>query len=1275
MILRDPELLASSAANGLKAIRDQDPISDESYPKRYYDGIQQFARSAHTDDGTHGPNGNYNRHVEEGSEFGKSAKIHEVKGQKETDILAHERKNAQRMKDEAAHDRRSSNEKALRERTEIEFFEREKVIEKHKHHVDGDYHHNNYDTIGSSSSDRKVYTNSRPYKNLHQSAAKEQLKPSSSSFDPTSDDPDEDKHLGKVTGWKESGYKIVSEVEYVDKDAQQDKGYKTRDKGQAEHVKDRQEKTRAADHHVADVLHPESQPQDVSSHAEPTGPILDPHQNPPQVFYHFIQDPHQHAALSSSENKLAVKVTSPTLISAVNESKPGDGPSYTRQAQVDAISWNTTLLKPTVGRLKELLDSSASSSRSVTMSKPSVTPANYITTNVQFVPKEYNALHIIDSPQLGSSGPLMASSSVSNVQHATPEAPTDTTKYYTQPQVTKAAEDAAAFHKFMSDKKMFESLTPSLLAVNLGSDPKSQSASEADKMRFSKLVSVQKDPSVVEPHPSKPPYLTQSAAYAIATGHEHAPSQHLQRRPQSVDEMIKVVPFPLKSFPLQSADESKVSQSMPVATPASFTTAVRVGSPLGNMMSGQQTHGPKVNEYLVQNSNNIIKLEPLPSSANAVPIQIKPYQKNMFWNQKQFEQNQEQKQSSESGFMQQSGSSSSSSVGGKPPQGPQGPSSLSAMTMLTGYTPIPGPAPTPKSMPVATPSPYLIQYHNKLMAELVQQKMKNQKAPQSSGPNGLKVSGTSSQTSSTGPQLTPAQQKQKLFELSDFLLKYQPSLFNQPKPQMNQQASHQSNQQQQQPWAQFNNLINADQTNQLHQIPAQQTINFEPLQQSQQQNNFQQQQQNPMMGMQMGNNPFQQVPSGPPASGLQKIPQQLKDFAASLSGYPLAAFGSLGQQLTGSASADSSKKQQQPQFSQQFQTSQKLPSVPSGVVFGTQTYLPPPMPTQRASITENAQKQLSRLRNAFALPRLSQLSPFSRGLTPSSSSAQPASQGSPFSVSPAMFESLAFSSPGGMMASESSENKVFTPKKGQIQFGFSQNDEDDGEAFVPSNPNGPVYSPLASVTKSDISRNDGQPDDEDEDDDDGNDADDDKKYQPTDSKEVHNYHDDMDDDEMKTYQHLYYNHDDQKLDDKKLFSQPLKHDNSSRNSVPEASGHGRGPSEVKVASIESTQDHKSFQELVQKSKSNSSEATTESLNQILPTPKYDDEEDDITKPYNNDINPNANQSVLSNDNQINKKFSQPLILKHLTPHKSLVDAIVKSMWVASDFVPYLTTQG
>ena len=42
------------------------------------------------------------------------------------DIIAHEHKNAARSKDEDAHDKRSSTEKGLKERTEIEFFERGK---------------------------------------------------------------------------------------------------------------------------------------------------------------------------------------------------------------------------------------------------------------------------------------------------------------------------------------------------------------------------------------------------------------------------------------------------------------------------------------------------------------------------------------------------------------------------------------------------------------------------------------------------------------------------------------------------------------------------------------------------------------------------------------------------------------------------------------------------------------------------------------------------------------------------------------------------------------------------------------------------------------------------------------------------------------------------------------------------------------------------------------------------------------------------------------------
>lgn len=47
-----------------------------------------------------------------------------IEGKRVKDIVAHEHKNAARSKDEDAHDKRTSTEKGLKERTEIEFFER-----------------------------------------------------------------------------------------------------------------------------------------------------------------------------------------------------------------------------------------------------------------------------------------------------------------------------------------------------------------------------------------------------------------------------------------------------------------------------------------------------------------------------------------------------------------------------------------------------------------------------------------------------------------------------------------------------------------------------------------------------------------------------------------------------------------------------------------------------------------------------------------------------------------------------------------------------------------------------------------------------------------------------------------------------------------------------------------------------------------------------------------------------------------------------------------------
>lgn len=91
-------------------------ISDASYPQQYYTGP---GGSLHQVPDFEHPGNQHNAHRHAVDVRGKWRE-----GSKEKSIRDHEHKNAERTKDEAAHDKRKSNEKALRERTEVEFFER-----------------------------------------------------------------------------------------------------------------------------------------------------------------------------------------------------------------------------------------------------------------------------------------------------------------------------------------------------------------------------------------------------------------------------------------------------------------------------------------------------------------------------------------------------------------------------------------------------------------------------------------------------------------------------------------------------------------------------------------------------------------------------------------------------------------------------------------------------------------------------------------------------------------------------------------------------------------------------------------------------------------------------------------------------------------------------------------------------------------------------------------------------------------------------------------------
>lgn len=295
-----------------------------------------------------------------------------------------ERKKHQRLKEQLSRDHRASAEKALKERTEIEFFEREKIFDhdddRHLDIVDNDavkddhhnhnqnhhddespYHHKQPAFHYPSESSQKLYYKLRP--NLPPSSinsskvngtdrsstkdkrkgSKDEISKGESIQEPAylreygriSEYPNPDE---KLKGWKETGYKIVTEVEYVDKDAHQDKAFETRDKGKAEHVKKVSDKTNQQsvsndesppdiNHHLDHPLHddlsmatPRPPPPPPPSDYHEARDYIPRHRDQPSVIYE-TDDESKPDTEFSSNNKNSFKIRPQNRTSALNEKK------------------------------------------------------------------------------------------------------------------------------------------------------------------------------------------------------------------------------------------------------------------------------------------------------------------------------------------------------------------------------------------------------------------------------------------------------------------------------------------------------------------------------------------------------------------------------------------------------------------------------------------------------------------------------------------------------------------------------------------------------------------------------------------------------------------------------------------------------------------------------------------------------------------------------------------------------------------------------------------
>lgn len=171
-------------------------------------------------------------------------------------VVSKEKKTMKRDKQVKAHDRGAAKEKALKERTQIEFFEREQIVddefEKGKKSTikagwetghdakkskkslasdDGDTM-----SLGGSHFVNHMAMNPSDGHKSEKGSAKSELVSSSKKSDKMEKRQMEAKGK-KLKGWREKGYKIITETEFIDRGSLHDSAYKKRDKGASQHHK------------------------------------------------------------------------------------------------------------------------------------------------------------------------------------------------------------------------------------------------------------------------------------------------------------------------------------------------------------------------------------------------------------------------------------------------------------------------------------------------------------------------------------------------------------------------------------------------------------------------------------------------------------------------------------------------------------------------------------------------------------------------------------------------------------------------------------------------------------------------------------------------------------------------------------------------------------------------------------------------------------------------------------------------------------------------------
>lgn len=181
-------------------------------------------------------------------------------------LVSKEKNTMKRDKHIKAHDRGAAKEKALKERTQIEFFEREQIVDDEfekgkKSSVKAGWqtgHDSKKSKKEGASIERGDISMRDSYHVKHVPEAPQKLVGHTKNDQLSSGKKSnkfENKQMEakgkKFKGWREKGYKIITETEFIDRGSLHDSAYRKRDRGAAQHQKYKKHQASSEGHHEA----------------------------------------------------------------------------------------------------------------------------------------------------------------------------------------------------------------------------------------------------------------------------------------------------------------------------------------------------------------------------------------------------------------------------------------------------------------------------------------------------------------------------------------------------------------------------------------------------------------------------------------------------------------------------------------------------------------------------------------------------------------------------------------------------------------------------------------------------------------------------------------------------------------------------------------------------------------------------------------------------------------------------------------------------------------